>query len=471
MNLSIHVLFNLGLCLTSDRDRELGAGVGKRRRKGPRSSVNENELEKIDRAIDLFGDDEYDDEYDEESKAADEKEEGPSFEKLYEPHLIKEYFLSKEDDEIRKTDAPERLQIDLKKRGPTPPLEEVKEEAEWIVKQHAKDIKFIDWKYLEEFGDDMVEVPIPIEEQDDEQQQQVMKVTRSERARDLRARLVSKITNVICFFRGVEKEDIHHTASHFFEGIPKWWETSTEDVEQPALPESIIFDIPFIAHYRKEYWKPELRKEDLWTIYDLDARYCFLKQRKEQLKLNLEAANDTASLNVLQKAFSMEELSDVKAFMELRNSEAEEEQGEQKGFKRPVKYSRYRVCKKAGITKILERFVLNPVKLAENLAGYKVHTPPDPAEGPVEFLIDYVEDARDYGLQDVNALLGAIRFSAAKEIAADPVIRRYVREEFFLRYATVTCSETKQGEDSGEIIHHEFRNYRQVRQEVPQSAV
>uniref|UniRef100_A0A7S0HS73 SH2 domain-containing protein n=1 Tax=Hanusia phi TaxID=3032 RepID=A0A7S0HS73_9CRYP len=436
-------------------------GVGKRRRKGARASVNDQEMDKIEKAVDLFGEDEYDEDYEEEAKTGNDKEEGPGFEKLYEPHLIKEYFLSREDDEIRKTDAPERLQIDLKKRGPTPTLAEVQDEAEWIVKQHARDVQFIDWKYLDDFGDDMVDVPVPVEDQEDDQPQ-FMKVTRSERARDLRSRLVSKISNVICFFRGVEKEDIHHTASHFFEGVPKWWETSTEEVEQPAMPESIIFDIPFIAHYRKEYWKPELREDDLWTIYDLDARYCILKQRKEQLKLNLEASNDTSTLHFLHKAFSMEELSDVKAFMELRSSENEEEQVETKGFKRPVKYSRYKVCKKAGIHKILDRCVLSPVKLAENLAGFKAHTPPDPAEDPVEFLLDYVEDAREFGFQDATALLAAVRFSAAKEIAADPVIRRYVREEYFERYATITCSETKQGEDSGETIHHEFRNYRQV---------
>jgi hypothetical protein len=34
------------------------------------------------------------------------------------------------------------------------------------------------------------------------------------------------------------------------------------------------FDIPFIQHYRKEYYEPDLRAQDLWAIYDLDARYC-----------------------------------------------------------------------------------------------------------------------------------------------------------------------------------------------------
>jgi hypothetical protein len=42
-------------------------------------------------------------------------------------------------------------------------------------------------------------------------------------------------------------------------------------------------EVPFIAFYRKEYVEPELRINDLWKIYRLDARYCQLRTRKTRL--------------------------------------------------------------------------------------------------------------------------------------------------------------------------------------------
>ncbi|XP_029038298.1 transcription elongation factor SPT6-like isoform X2 [Osmia bicornis bicornis] len=43
------------------------------------------------------------------------------------------------------------------------------------------------------------------------------------------------------------------------------------------------FEVPFISFYRKEYVLPELNINDLWKIYKFDAKWCQLKQRKENL--------------------------------------------------------------------------------------------------------------------------------------------------------------------------------------------
>lgn len=42
-------------------------------------------------------------------------------------------------------------------------------------------------------------------------------------------------------------------------------------------------EVPFIAFYRKEYVQPELNINDLWKVYKYDAKWCQLKQRKENL--------------------------------------------------------------------------------------------------------------------------------------------------------------------------------------------
>ena len=43
------------------------------------------------------------------------------------------------------------------------------------------------------------------------------------------------------------------------------------------------FEVPFISFYRKEYVLPELNINDLWKIYKFDAKWCQLRQRKENL--------------------------------------------------------------------------------------------------------------------------------------------------------------------------------------------
>ncbi|KAL0882973.1 hypothetical protein ABMA27_016464 [Loxostege sticticalis] len=47
-------------------------------------------------------------------------------------------------------------------------------------------------------------------------------------------------------------------------------------------------EVPFIAFYRKEYVQPELNINDLWKVYKYDAKWCQLKQRKENLLKLLE---------------------------------------------------------------------------------------------------------------------------------------------------------------------------------------
>ncbi|XP_017879018.1 transcription elongation factor SPT6-like [Ceratina calcarata] len=52
------------------------------------------------------------------------------------------------------------------------------------------------------------------------------------------------------------------------------------------------FEVPFISFYRKEYVLPELNINDLWKIYKFDAKWCQLKQRKENLLKLFEKMRD-----------------------------------------------------------------------------------------------------------------------------------------------------------------------------------
>ena len=37
----------------------------------------------------------------------------------------------------------------------------------------------------------------------------------------------------------------------------------------------LFFKVPFIATYRKEYIEPELKVDDLWIIFDFDAKVTY----------------------------------------------------------------------------------------------------------------------------------------------------------------------------------------------------
>src|SRR5689334_9611401 len=43
-------------------------------------------------------------------------------------------------------------------------------------------------------------------------------------------------------------------------------------------------EVPFIYHYRKDYYLPELRLSDLWEIYEWDEKWAHLQQKKQALR-------------------------------------------------------------------------------------------------------------------------------------------------------------------------------------------
>ena len=55
-------------------------------------------------------------------------------------------------------------------------------------------------------------------------------------------------------------------------------------------------------------------------------------------------------------------------------------------------------------------------------------------------------------------MLSSYYYAAAKELAADPTLRRYVRHMWFNRYATMTVKMTAKGNASADEYHHEFAN-------------
>ncbi|KAH9627917.1 hypothetical protein HF086_015361 [Spodoptera exigua] len=138
---------------------------------------------------------------------------------IYEPSELKRSHFTDLDNEIRKTDVPERMQT---REVPITPVEEgsteLEDEAEWIYKQ----------AFLKP----------PVSKPDAQEARE-----RTRRGNST----ITKIRQALDFMRNQTLE------------------------------------VPFIAFYRKEYVQPELSINDLWKVYKYDAKWCQLKQRKENL--------------------------------------------------------------------------------------------------------------------------------------------------------------------------------------------
>ncbi|XP_034935114.1 transcription elongation factor SPT6-like [Chelonus insularis] len=140
---------------------------------------------------------------------------------IYEPSELRRGHFTDIDNEIRNTDIPERMQ--LRSTPIIPVLEgsdELDDEAEWIYQQAFCRSKICSQDSF-----------------DDEVNNQSQKGPQT----------VAKIKKALDFMRNQN------------------------------------FEVPFISFYRKEYVNPELNINDLWKVYKFDAKWCQLKQRKENL--------------------------------------------------------------------------------------------------------------------------------------------------------------------------------------------
>ncbi|XP_053983538.1 transcription elongation factor SPT6-like isoform X1 [Hylaeus volcanicus] len=141
---------------------------------------------------------------------------------IYEPSELKRGHFTDMDIEVRNTDIPERMQL---RSVPVTPVtegsDELDLEAEWIYKQA--------------FCRPTISI-----------QDAHLNAEAKERARK-GPQTIGKIKKALDFMRNQH------------------------------------FEVPFISFYRKEYVLPELNINDLWKVYKFDAKWCQLRQRKENL--------------------------------------------------------------------------------------------------------------------------------------------------------------------------------------------
>lgn len=429
----------------------------------------------LQEAQDIFGVDfdfdefsKYQDEYDEEMEEEDyedEEEEGEarprpskkasrkrqtkkSIFEVYEPVELERGHFTDRDNEIRATDVPERFQL---RSVPVTaaPEDEIAKEAEWIFK-HA-------------FGSPTISQQAQAGAEDGKTAPSDTGSRHQPPAGRKGPTAVAKIAEALKFMRNQ------------------------------------LFEVPFIAFYRKEYVEPDLNINDLWTVYKWDEKWCQLQQRKnnlEQLFLRMQgyqcdqilqedpdkllpdhirpiSDNDLLRLKEVQ---TPEELRDVYQHFLLHYSQdvpemqeatrrkkkkeaaaaaaaengesapekeagADDSDGEAQKLKHPVRKRLFDICRDSGLDDLAKKFGLTPEQFGENLRdNYQRH---EVDQFPVEPLVaaaDFVSKR----FPTAEEALKAARYMVAVQISMDPLVRRCIRETFFER-AKISISPTKKG--------------------------
>ncbi|XP_050684543.1 transcription elongation factor SPT6 [Leptidea sinapis] len=364
---------------------------------------------------------------------------------IYEPSELKRSHFTDLDNEIRKTDIPERMQI---REVPITPVEEgsseLEDEAEWIYKQ----------AFLKP----------PVSKADAQEARERSRRTGS---------TVIKIRQALDFMRNQTLE------------------------------------VPFIAFYRKEYVQPELSINDLWKVYKYDAKWCQLKQRKENLiklfenmreyQLDKVMENPDApipdtmrlikdeDIDRLKSVQTSEELRDVHTHFLLyyshdlpemqklqrvkeRKKEIEEkkrqarEEAERNGedpeeaaaavqaslpdeeepteVKYAVRSGPYELCRKAGLEPLVRKFGLTAEQFAENVRdNYQRHEVEQAPVPPLEAAQEYT--ARSAGCSAAEAVRRAV-YMCGVQLAREPLLRSTLRDALRER-ATVSVWPTPRG--------------------------
>eukprot|EP01088_Endostelium_zonatum_P009993 TRINITY_DN2331_c0_g3_i1.p1 TRINITY_DN2331_c0_g3~~TRINITY_DN2331_c0_g3_i1.p1 ORF type:complete len:1664 (-),score=495.17 TRINITY_DN2331_c0_g3_i1:82-5073(-) len=344
---------------------------------------------------------------------------------VYEPSLLQEKFFTKEDEQIKKRDLPERLQVSINSTvasGSNGILEwfSIKESNIIDGVLTSEDLSFgreAEWIYSRVFANEAEDY---------------------RRREDYHTVVVTKIIAVLEFLR----------KDHF--------------------------EVPYIARYKKDSYLPELSSEDLWQIHDMDWKYLFIVLKKASLRVMYNTINyatssdfgdeegseplvlDTDFLTNLDSAQNETEVKDLYDFFQMhygqkleqfkqkklerekdrerdrdrdRDREKEKEKDNANKYKRPVKRNFYALSRRAGITELANKsFGMTAKEFGINLKdAFKHKKPVDLELAPDSVARDWLDshDVREFSGEE--SVLKACRAVLSQEIAFDPQVRNILR--------------------------------------------
>ncbi|MFH4974474.1 hypothetical protein AB6A40_001183 [Gnathostoma spinigerum] len=240
-----------------------------------------------------------------------------------------------------------------------------------------------------------------------------------------------------------------------------------------------LFEVPFIAFYRKEYVESCLVINDLWKVYQWDEKWCHLQQRKKKLlelmkkmwNYQIDVNGDSAmriiseeEMNEVQGVQTVEGLMDVSSkfqlyygpdvpkmsdWEKLNNLEADDAEKEvtEVRYRAATRTDKYMLCIQNGIQEMAARFGLKPSEFAENLE-WKRHDVQQDEEDPFVAAEQYI--CPSFPTAE-SVLAGAVHV-VAKQISREPKVREMLRSKYRAR-AKISVCPTKKGREEIDENH------------------
>ncbi|VDO47844.1 unnamed protein product [Haemonchus placei] len=236
-----------------------------------------------------------------------------------------------------------------------------------------------------------------------------------------------------------------------------------EDEARETIKEALkfmrnhLFEVPFIAFYRKELVNCVLSISDLWKVYEWDEKWCHLQNRKKKLVdlmkrmqyyqteslQNFRRAVSDEDIIEVQNVNTVEALGDLSAQFHvyygsevgrMLDWEAAQKDIDEGGdgtnvhgtrFRQSTRNDRYQLCVDNGIGEMVARFGISARQLAENLDWKKHDVEQDPV-APKVAAADYTSPSFP---TPETVIAGAI-YMMARELSREPIARERIRSEY-----------------------------------------
>lgn len=221
----------------------------------------------------------------------------------------------------------------------------------------------------------------------------------------------------------------------------------------------------FVQRYCKEYWKlAGLHTEHLYEILDLDIKWDKLDRKRKSLQSGIQRAVDAAGAResrfvreCYERLFQNPNEKTYQDLSEFFALDAQDSAGasdaDDRKYRRPVRRNFYQICTKAGLRPLSVAFTMNASVLGGIVAGIEhdeaLRDVPTPEESPGVFAQKYTTKE----FPTVDDVMKGARHIAASKVAAEPSIRKCIRDSY-RQNARLFTDATLKGREEIDEFHY-----------------
>ncbi|CCO27991.1 Transcription elongation factor SPT6 AltName: Full=Chromatin elongation factor SPT6 [Rhizoctonia solani AG-1 IB] len=326
---------------------------------------------------------------------------------VFEPSEIRARHLTLDDDIIRVTDIPERMQLTSSTLADAPTLvgnnkpfsnKELDEAAEWVALRLSKRTQK---DYFQRSG---------------------------------------KMHHYLMQFILAVRNALDYVVNQYLE-IPYIW----------------VHRRDYISHFELRQRVELLTREELWKVGILGLKFRALLERRSALESTFRKLNvpdEYFEKQLLPNLTSISMVADATEWLSIKykqrkkDLEATADDSNEKRHKNPSRVSAYEVARSTVVSRLADDFGLPPHQIAINFSGQKVHFPDDQDLPPRAYAEQFITE----NCPTAEEALVMARMIIATELGRDPQLREAIRNQF-KEQALLSCEPTEKGKTKIDEAH------------------